>query len=322
MKTAAILVNLGTPAALNTKAIRRFLREFLSDPRVIQDIPPWVWKIILEGFILPLRPGRIVQAYQKVWLKEGSPLMVISQAQVAAVQKILEKSDPDISVFSAMSYGQPSLEKVLQDPQVQNAERLIVLPLYPQYSSSTTAPVFDGLARIFKKQMHIPELIFINQYHLHPLYIKALSQSIHDHWQSQGRSDLLLFSFHGIPVSYCERGDPYARACAETVEAVAKALNLSEKDYALSFQSRLGRQVWLQPYTLDFVQACAQRGIRSLDVIAPGFSVDCLETLEELDMQNREAFMAAGGEKFSYIPALNDQSAHIELLAELIRAAD
>ena len=317
MKTGVILANLGTPTAPTKKAIRQFLRPFLQDKRVIQDIPSWLWHIILEGFILPFRPKKLVHNYQKIWLEDGSPLLVYSQLQQKALTTTLQEND--ITVTVAMTYGEPSFNTALDTLDAAVCERIIVIPLYPQYSSTTTAAVFDGLARALAAKMVLPEIVFVADYHRHPLYIQAISRSITNYWQQHGRGDLLLFSFHGIPVSYCERGDTYPQACVQTVAAVVEALQLKPTEYALSYQSRLGYKPWLQPYTIDFLPEQARAGLKRVDVIAPGFATDCLETLEELQLQNKTAFLAAGGKEFHYIPALNDNADHIALLAELVR---
>lgn len=317
MKTGVILANLGTPSAPTAKAIRQFLRPFLRDKRVIQDVPAWLWRIILEGFILPFRPRKFVHKYQQVWLKEGSPLLVRSWLQQRALAAAL--SAEDITVTLAMTYGEPSFSSALATLEAACCERIIVIPLFPQYSSTTTAAAFDALARALATRMIIPEIIFMKEYYRHPLYIEAISRSITNYWQQHGRGDLLLFSFHGIPVSYCERGDTYPEACVQTVAAVATALQLKPTEYALSYQSRLGYKAWLQPYTIDFVAEQARAGLKRIDVIAPGFATDCLETLEELQLQNKAAFLAAGGKEFHYIPALNDNDDHIALLAALVR---
>ncbi len=317
MKTGVILANLGTPTAPTKKAIRQFLRPFLQDKRVIQDIAPWLWRIILEGFILPFRPKKLVHNYQKIWLDEGSPLLVYSLQQKKALAAALQADD--ITVTVAMTYGEPSFGAALDTLEAALCKRIIVLPLYPQYSSTTTAAVFDGLARALTAKMLIPEIVFIADYYRHPLYIQAISRSITQYWQQHGRGDLLLFSFHGIPISYCERGDTYPEACVQTVAAVAEALQLKSTEYAVSYQSRLGYKPWLQPYTIEFVAQQARAGLKRIDVIAPGFATDCLETLEELQLQNKAVFLAAGGKDFHYIPALNDSEDHIALLAALVR---
>jgi ferrochelatase len=316
MKTGVILANLGTPAAPTPKAIRQFLRPFLQDKRVIQEIHPWLWRIVLEGVILPFRPKKFVHKYQQIWLKEGSPLLVYSERQQKALSAALQPDDIPVTV--AMTYGEPSFSSAVATLEAAGCERIIVIPLFPQYSSTTTAAAFDALARAMAAKMVIPEIVFIADYYRHPLYIQAISRSITDYWQQHGRGDLLLFSFHGIPVSYCERGDTYPEACMQTVAAVATALQLKPSEYALSYQSRLGYKAWLQPYTIDFVAQQARAGAKRIDVIAPGFATDCLETWEELQIQNKATFLAAGGEEFHYISALNDSDDHIALLAALV----
>lgn len=317
MKTGVVLANLGTPAAPTKTAIRHFLRRFLQDKRIIQEVPPWLWRILLEAVILPFRPAKLTHQYQQIWTDEGSPLLVYSIRQQQALSKAL--SVDNIMVTIAMSYGEPGFDEALNAIEEAGLERIIVLPLYPQYSSTTTAAVFDGLACALSTKMSLPEMVFIADYHQHPLYVEAISRSITHHWRVHGRGELLVFSFHGIPLSYCERGDPYAKACEETVSAVVNALQLKEGEYALSYQSRLGYKPWLQPYTIDFLTQKAREGVKKIDVIAPGFATDCLETLEELEVQNNKAFLEAGGEVFHYIPALNDHADHIALLTALVR---
>lgn len=318
MKTGLIIANLGTPAAPTKPAIRRFLRRFLQDKRIIQDVPAWLWRLILEGFILPFRPAKLSHQYQQIWTDAGSPLLVYSLRQQRALSEALRADD--ITVTLAMTHSEPGLEQALNTLEQAGCERIIVLPLYPQYSTTTTAAVFDGLARTLAPKMTLPEIVFITEYHRHPLYIEAISQSIANHWRVHGRAALLVFSFHGLPLSYCQRGDPYPKACEETVAAVARTLQLKEGEYALTYQSRLGYKPWLQPYTIDFLAQKARAGLRSVDVIAPGFAADCLETLEELELRNKAAFLKAGGEAFHYIPALNDSADHIDLLAALVKA--
>ncbi len=317
MKTGVVLANLGTPAAPTSRAIRRFLRRFLQDKRIIQEVPPWLWRILLEAVILPFRPAKLTHQYQQIWTDEGSPLLVYSLKQRQALNEALRADN--IIVALAMTYGEPSFEQALDVLEEAGVKRVIVLPLYPQYSSTTTAAVFDGLARALSAKMSLPEMVFVADYHQHPLYVEAISLSIANHWRVHGRGELLVFSFHGLPLSYCKRGDPYATACEETVGAVVNALQLKEGEYALSYQSRLGYKPWLQPYTIDFVAQKAREGVKRIDVIAPGFATDCLETLEELEVQNNQAFLEAGGEVFHYIPALNDNADHIALLTALVR---
>lgn len=317
MKTGVILANLGTPTAPSKQAIRRFLRPFLQDRRIVQETTPWLWCLILEGFILPFRPGKLSHQYQQIWTDEGSPLLVYSRRQQQALEQALNAEN--IKVTIAMTYGEPGFESALNTLEEAGVERIVVLPLYPQYSSTTTAAVFDGLARAFISKMIVPEIVFINAYYRHPLYVEAISRSIAHHWRLHGRGELLVFSFHGIPLSYCERGDPYSTACEETLAAVVESLQLKEGEYALSYQSRLGYKPWLQPYTIDFLAQKAREGIKKIDVIAPGFATDCLETLEELEFGNKAAFLQAGGEVFQYIPALNDSPDHIALLASLVK---
>ena len=311
-KTVFLLVNLGTPDAPTTEAVRRYLREFLSDRRVIET-SPWLWQPLLNLFILPSRPKKSAKAYKKVWLPEGSPLMVLSKQQQAALQQRLDNSE--IKVELAMRYGNPSIESVLL--KNKQAEKIIVLPLYPQYSATTTASIFDKISQILRQWRVIPELHFIQQYATHPLYIKALGEQIKSFWQQQGRPEKLLLSFHGIPKKYCEAGDPYPQQAQETADLLRQYLNVDKDLIAVSFQSRMGKLEWLKPYTDETLQQWAQQGIKNIQVICPGFAVDCLETLEEIAMENRDLFLTSGGEKFNYIPALNSNKDHIDLLLSL-----
>ena len=316
--TGILLCNLGTPTAPNSRAVRRYLAQFLSDPRVI-EVPKPLWWCILHGFILRLRPGRSARAYAKIWGETGSPLMVISKRQVQALQKRLtDKGFDHCRVELAMCYGQPSFYEALETLRQANVRRLLILPLYPQYSSTTTGAVFDAMSKVLQKWRWLPELRMINQYHDQDAYIHALVRRIQNHQQQQGRPDKLLFSFHGIPRHYFLAGDPYHCACHKTARLTAQALQLADRDWQLSFQSRFGPRPWLQPYTDVTLQSLAAEGVRHVQVICPGFAVDCLETLEEIDIQNRTCFLQAGGNQFSYIPALNDEPEHIDVLFNLV----
>ena len=316
--TGVLLVNLGTPDAPTSSAVRRFLKPFLSDPRVV-EYPRLLWWLILNGIILRIRPSRSAKAYREIWTDEGSPLMLYSQALADGVCARLEQDAPDTyRVELAMTYGEPSVSAAIDKLQASGARRLVVLPLYPQYSGTTTASVFDSVSTKLQSMRWIPEMRFINQYHDEPGYIGALAASIREHWEQNGKSEHLLFSFHGVPQYTLTGGDPYHCQCQKTGRLVAETLGLDAKDWTLSFQSRVGREEWLRPYTDETVAELGKQGVKSLDVACPGFSTDCLETLEEIAMQNAEFFEEAGGESLHYIPALNARDDHIALLGSLI----
>lgn len=311
-KTGVLLINLGTPDAPTAPAIRSYLRQFLGDPRVV-EIPRPIWLIILNLFVLPLRPRRLVHAYASVWTEAGSPLMAISRQQAAALEARL-----GLPVALAMTYGQPSIETGLAELEAAGARRIIVLPLYPQYSGSTTAAAFDALFARLRQRRWMPELRTVGSYHDHPAYIAALENSVRRHWAEQGRGEHLLISFHGVPQRYVELGDPYYCHCQKTARLLAEALELKAGDYSVTFQSRFGKTPWVQPYTDETIVALAGRGLKRLDVICPGFSADCLETLEEVSQRYGEEFLKAGGERLAYIPALNAHPEHIEALAGVL----
>jgi ferrochelatase len=317
--TAVVLVNLGTPDAPTAPALRRYLAEFLSDPRVVET-PRWLWWLILHGVILRIRPARSARAYATVWTEQGSPLLVGSRALTDAVRAQLQSSlgAEAPSVALAMSYGSPNLRDVLEDLRRRGMRRLLVVPLYPQYSGSTTASVFDAVSRQLQRWRWLPELRFVTDYYREPGYAQALAASVREHWQRHGRGERLLLSFHGIPGRYLVNGDPYYCQCQATARLMREALGLGEEEVFVSFQSRVGREPWLQPYTDQTLQAWAKAGVRRVDVACPGFSIDCLETLEEIAEQNAEAFVHAGGERLSYIPALNHRPDHVTMLGELI----
>ncbi|HWT16965.1 MAG TPA: ferrochelatase [Patescibacteria group bacterium] len=313
-----VLVNLGTPDAPDTRSVRRYLAEFLSDPRVI-ELPRWQWWPILHGVILRIRPRRSAHAYQQVWTEAGSPLMVYSERLAAAVgDKLAGLAAGPIIVRSAMRYGRPALPEVLRELKAANVRRLFILPMYPQYSGTTTGSVFDALADELKRWRWIPDTAFVSDYHRQPGYLEALAESVRAHWSKGGRRHL-LFSFHGIPKRYLHAGDPYHCHCHATARRVAELLGLGERDWTIAFQSRVGREPWLRPYTDETLAAMPGQGIRAVDVICPGFAVDCLETLEEIAVENRARFLAAGGAQFDYIPALNDRDEHAALVAQLVR---
>ncbi|MBO1518307.1 ferrochelatase [Oceanisphaera pacifica] len=312
-----MLVNLGTPSAPTTKAVRAFLGQFLHDYRVV-DLTRFLWCPILHGVILPFRSPKVAKLYESIWWEEGSPLMVVSRRQQAALSQQL--AEQDIPVVLGMSYGEPSIESAWQELKSAGVEKVIILPLYPQYSVSTSASVFDSWAKIMKKERQIPYFSFIRDYYNHPSYIKALADSVRQDWQENGQTELLLLSYHGIPKRFENQGDPYGHQCHKTSELLAAELGLEPHQWRTTFQSRFGREEWLQPYTDETMQALPKEGVTSISVICPAFSADCLETLEEISGENKEYFMEAGGERYHYIPALNDNSAHIQMMVDLVRA--
>ena len=310
--TAVVLVNLGTPSAPTARAVRRYLAQFLHDHRVVQ-LTRWLWCPLLHFLILPLRSPRVAKKYAAIWTADGSPLAVHTRRLADAVQHRL----PALRVAHAMRYGEPALAAMLAQLRDTGVGRVLVLPLYPQYSTTTTASVADVLAREADGAQRGLPVRMTEDYHLDPGWVAAIAASIRDHWQAHGRGERLLFSFHGIPQRLIVEGDPYARQCAASVAAIAQALGLRTDDYLLTYQSRFGRERWLQPYTTQTLQALAQQGIRRVDVACPGFAVDCLETLEEIALLNAELFQAAGGDTLRYIPCLNDAAAHADALAAL-----
>lgn len=317
VKAGVLLVNLGTPEAPTPRALRTYLAEFLGDPRVI-EYPRWLWWLILHGVILRIRPRRSAHAYQRVWTAQGSPLRVGSEALAAALQDELARRMPGpVQVALAMRYGQPSVKTQIERLQREGVRRLLVLPLYPQYSATSTGSVLDAVAECFKTLRWPPELRVVNDYHDDPGHIDALARSIEDWWRTNGRGDRLLLSFHGIPERYVKAGDPYLLQCGATARLLRERLGLSPSELLVSFQSRVGREPWLQPYTDATVRELAAQGVRRLDVACPGFAVDCLETLEEIAMQNRDFFIEAGGKELRYIPALNDSRGQVDSLAAL-----
>jgi len=316
--TGVLLVNLGTPDAPNSSAVRRFLKQFLSDPRVV-ELPRALWWLILNGVILRIRPSRSAEAYEKIWTDKGSPLLRFSGQLAERVRERLDARAPGFfRVELGMTYGQPSIPDAIDTLQRAGARRLLVLPLYPQYSGTTTASVFDVVTGKLQGVRWIPETRFVNQYHDEPGYIDALAASIREHWAEHGRGEHLLLSFHGVPRYTLDGGDPYHCQCQKTGRLLAEALRLGPGEWTLSFQSRVGRAEWLRPYTDETVKKLGGAGIQRLDVACPGFSTDCLETLEEIAMQNAEFFAESGGGALRYIPALNARDDHVTLLADLV----
>jgi len=315
VQTAVLLVNLGTPTAPTAKALRPYLAEFLSDRRVI-DYPRWKWWPVLHGVILRLRPRRSAHAYGRIWDAQGSPLRWRSEALARALQAELGAG---VRVVLAMRYGEPAVASTIAQLQGEGVRRLLVLPLYPQYSATSTGSVVDAVADAMKALRWPPELRFVNDYHDDPGHIEALAASIERWWSEHGRGDKLLLSFHGIPERYVRLGDPYAAQCRATARLLRERLKLDASQLLVSFQSRVGREAWLSPYTDATVRQLAGEGVRKLDVACPGFAVDCLETLEEIALQNHDFFLAAGGESLRYIPALNDGAGQVHSLSALVR---
>ena len=313
-----VIVNLGTPDAPTIRAIRKFLAEFLWDPRVV-ELPRALWWLILHLAVLQLRPRKKVESYAKIWTEEGSPLLVIGKKQEFALQAALEGTCVGrVRVVLAMRYGEPSITSALQVLQENNARRILVLPMYPQYSASTTASTFDGLAKELEGLRWIPEIRMVNCYGAEPEYIDACADRIRSYWEHHPRSQKLLFSFHGLPKRSLVQGDPYHCECQQTARLIAEQLDLKPEEWVLTFQSRFGMAEWLQPYTDKTLKSLPSKGIESVDVFCPGFSADCIETLEEIDIQNHEIFLQSGGKSFNYIPALNDTPAHIQALTQII----
>jgi len=314
-RIGVLLTNLGTPGAPTKSALKVYLKEFLSDPRVV-EVPRLVWWFILNFIILQVRPARSAKSYSSVWTDEGSPLMSITRAQQ---KKISSRLGDQIIVECAMRYGQPSISDVLQKMFNQKVRKLLVLPLYPQYCAATSASTFDALAKEMTATRWLPDIRFVSHYHDHPDYITACVKQIENYWAEHGRAEKLILSYHGVPERYLHSGDPYFCECHKTTRLITAQLGLDENQYQQTFQSRFGREEWLKPYTDATLKALPGLGITSVQVFCPGFSADCLETLEEIDVENRQYFLAAGGESFEYIPALNTSEQHIDALINIIQ---
>ena len=315
-RTGVLLCNLGTPDAPTPAATRRYLAEFLSDPRVV-EIPAAVWKPILHGVILRTRPAKSAAKYQSIWMPEGSPLMVWSSKQATMLRGYLGERGHDVSVRLGMRYGNPSIASQLDELKASGCTRVLVLPLYPQYSGTTTASIIDAVGDWARRTRHVPELRFVNRFHDDPGYIRALARSVHQSWQSHGRAGKLVMSFHGVPERTRKLGDPYVDECLETGHLLAQRLALKDDEWVLSFQSRFGKAKWVEPATQTVLEQLGRTGVPRVDVICPGFVSDCLETLEEIAMEGRDAYLAAGGQEFHYVPCLNDQSVWMTALAEI-----
>ena len=314
--TGVLLINLGTPDAPTVPAVRRYLAEFLSDPRVV-EIPSLLWWPILHGVILRSRPARSAQLYASIWTDEGSPLLAQSRRVANRLQGELGQRGQPMAVRLAMRYGNPSVAAGLDALKADGATRILLLPLYPQYAAATTASALDAVAAWGARRRWLPEFRAINHYHDDPGYIAALAASVREHWMRDGKADVLVMSFHGLPARSLDLGDPYHCECHKTARLLAGSLGLADKDYRVTFQSRFGRAKWLQPYTEPSVQALAREGHARIDVVCPGFATDCLETLEEINQEAREAFMHAGGAEFHYLDCLNDQHEWIAALAAI-----
>lgn len=319
-KVTVILANLGTPDAPTASAVRRFLDQFLSDSRVI-EIPKPLWQIILRLFILPFRPKRVAHAYEMVWGND-SPMREILLTQVTALEQQLLVDNPEfeLNIVPAMTYGNPGIQPLLAELSQNPQDHIVLFPLFPQYSATSSAPLYDAFAKWIPKQRNLPGLSIIRDYYQHPLYIQALAQSVRDFRTEHGGAEKLLMSFHGIPQPYADKGDPYADRCRITGRLVAEELGLAENEWAISFQSRFGKQEWVKPYTDALLTEWAEQGVKSVQIMSPAFSADCLETLEELAIQNAELFLSHGGERYQYIPALNSRGDHLQLLNTLVQA--
>ena len=321
-KTAVLLVNLGSPDQPTPAAVRRYLKEFLSDRRVVEGdgIMRLIWLTVLNCIILTFRPRKVARLYASIW-DQDSPLRLILNQQVAALQLALQKQLPqrDIQVFSAMTYGNPGLTARLDELTQAGYRKILVLPLYPQYSATTTAPIYDQITGFQQKTRDFPDIRVVHDYHDHPLYISALAESVKAFRADKPQSDKLMLSYHGIPQEYADKGDPYPQHCHRTSELLAKELGLTTDQWQTTFQSRFGPKAWLQPYTDKTLEKLPESGVKRVDIICPAFSADCLETLEEIAVENRDVFMAAGGEQYRYIPALNAEPAMVRLMVSLVK---
>jgi len=316
-RLGVLITNLGTPQAPEKAALRPYLKQFLSDPRVV-EVPRVLWWLILNGIILNIRPARSAAAYKTVWTDEGSPLLIHTRDQARLLQERLSQELGEHCIVDfAMRYGQPAIDDTLQSMIDRGVRKLLVLPLYPQYSGPTTGSTFDAIAQDFKTRRWLPDFRFVAQYFDHPAYIEAVADSIRTHWATHERADRLIFSYHGEPQRYLTQGDPYHCQCHATSRLVAEALGLDEREYMTTFQSRFGREEWLKPYTDETLKAMPGDNVTSVQVVCPGFSSDCLETIEEIGEENHDYFMQAGGKRFEYIACLNSSEAHINALAEL-----
>lgn len=319
-KVGVLITNLGTPDAPTRQALRPYLKEFLSDPRVV-EVPRLIWWLILNLVILNIRPGRSAKAYQTVWTDEGSPLLVHTKNQAHALaDKLKAEYGDDIVVEHAMRYGNPSIDSVIESMLQQGVRKLLVVPLYPQYCASTTGSTFDAVAESLRQRRWMPELRFVTQYHDNADFIDVCANKIRRYWDQHGQADKLIFSYHGIPKRYLTNGDPYHCECHKTSRLIAANLGLEKDQYMTCFQSRFGREEWLKPYTDHTLKALPEQGVKSVQIVCPGFSADCLETIEEIGEENRDYFLESGGERYEYIEALNSDPAHINMLSDMIKA--
>ena len=323
LSTGVLLVNLGTPDEPTAGAVRRYLKQFLSDTRVV-EIPKLVWWLILNGIILNIRPAKSAKKYASIWLKEGSPLRVYTSRQAQMLRGFLgEKIKSPLKVEYAMRYGNPSIEEGIDKLKAANCDNILVLPLYPQYAASTTASTMDELGRVLAEMRNVPGIRFVRSFHDHPAYINAIAKNVLSEWMKIGRpnfaTDKLLMTFHGLPKFHLDKGDPYHCHCHKTARLIAEELGVKKDDYVVTFQSRFGKAEWLQPYTDKTLEKLGEAGTQRIDVICPGFAADCLETLEEIAMEAKETFLHAGGKAFNYIPVANDTQAFVGALTEIAR---
>ena len=316
-RTGVLLINLGTPDAPTVQALRPYLKEFLSNPRVI-EIPRLIWWPILHGFILPFRPKASAEKYAKIWMPEGSPLKVHTERQTKLLREALQTrlQNPPIVEY-AMNIGQPSVATVMARMQEQGCERILIIPLFPQYAASSTAAAMDNVFSVLNRMRNLPSIRTVKQYHDHPGYIAALAQNVRDYWDAHGRPDKLIISFHGTPRASLDKGDPYHCACQKTGRLLAEALALESNQYSVCFQSRFGKAKWLTPYTVATLMQLGKEQMQRVDVICPGFVSDCLETLEEIAIEAKNTFIQSGGKEFHYIPCLNERSDWIQALADI-----
>jgi len=318
-RTAVLLCNLGTPDAPTASAVRRYLAEFLGDHRVV-EIPRLVWMAILHGIILRVRPAKSASKYATIWTSEGSPLKIWTDKQAQALQNAFNANGEAVIVRYAMRYGNPSIAAELDALKAAGVTRVLILPAYPQYSGTTTASVFDAVYHWGLRSRVLPEFRFINHYHDHPAYIQALAERVRTHWTANGQAERLVMSFHGVPERTLHLGDPYHCECYKTARLLGEALGLTKSQYMVTFQSRFGKAKWLQPYTEPSLIALAQQGVKRVDLICPGFTSDCLETLEEISQEAQEAYLHAGGEVFHYIPCLNDSQPWVQGMYDLCKS--
>lgn len=312
--TGVLLTNLGTPDAPDTPSLRRYLREFLSDPRVV-EIPRLLWLMILHGIILRVRPAKSAKLYKSIWTEQGSPLLVITEQQKAKVEReLIARYGDRVIVDIGMRYGNPSIGEALARFHQQGVKKIVVMPLYPQYAGPTTGSSFDAVVKTVQKWRWIPSIDFISSYHDNQDYIQALANSVQEHFDAHGKPEKLVLSYHGMPKLFLDNGDPYYCFCHKTTRLLAEKLSLTEDQFVMTFQSRFGKAEWLKPYTDATLEQLAKDGVKNIAIISPAFSADCLETIEELEEENREVFLEAGGETYTYIPCLNDRDDHIAMI--------